>query len=189
MRKILIIDDTQANLNVAKAFFATIPGFEFVYVTNRAEAEKHLEEAYAVITDRSLPYSETSLIGCDFPEDNKSWVERNYIKANGHYLLLKALLSGKPAIMASEHGGLMILNGSVSPSTRMENFSLEQTLQRISTEPIYKDIVNLWEYGNFEGTHIVRKKETMIAHGAPKDIVKTEEIAWQMVWEELQKQF
>ena len=189
MKKILIIDDTQVNLDTAKSFFSKISGYEFLYATNRKDAEKYLEEAYAVITDRSLPYSETSLIGCDFPEDKKGRVENNYIQANGHHLLLKALLSGKPAIMASEHGGLMILNGSVAPSTKMENFSLEETLQRISTEPTYEDIGNLWTYGNFEGTHIVRKEETMKAWGAPKDIVKTEEIAWKMTWEELQKQF
>jgi hypothetical protein len=189
MKKILVIDDTQANLDTAKAFFSTIPNFEFVYVTDRQEAEKHFEEAYAVITDRSLPYSATSLIGCDFPEEETEDVEALTIKANGYFLLLKALLLGKPAIMASEHGGLMIMNGTTAPSKQIENFSLEETLQRISTEPTYEDMDKLWTYGNHEGTHITRKEETMKAWGAPQNILKTEEVAWRMVWEELQKQF
>lgn len=189
MKKILFIDDTKENLDAAKAFFSTIPGFEFVYATNRQEAEKHLEEVYAVITDRSLPYSETSLIGCDFPDNEKEDVEYNYVQTNGYYLLLKALSMGKPAIMASDHGGMIILEGKLVPSTQIENFSLEATLQRMSVKPTYEDVCSFFYHANNEATHAVRLEDTRKSYGAERNIFKTEDKAWVLVWEELQKQF
>ena len=56
MKKILIVEDTQANLDAAKAFFSTISDFEFVFAANRKEAEEFLSSVDAVITDRSMPF-------------------------------------------------------------------------------------------------------------------------------------
>ena len=54
MKKILFVDNTEANLDVAKAFFSTIKAFEFVYATNRKEVETLLPEVDAVITSPSI---------------------------------------------------------------------------------------------------------------------------------------
>ena len=120
MKKILIVEDTQENMDAAKAFFSTIKDFEFVYATNRKEAEDLLESVDAVITDRQIPYVSGENVNSyaedllsEMKEDLSDDFDRYALKflqqRQGYALMAIAYSVNVPVIMASEHGILMAL--------------------------------------------------------------------------------
>jgi hypothetical protein len=179
MKRILIVDDTQANLDAAKAFFSTIPGYEFVYVTNRKDAEACLLEVDALITDRSLPWTDTEQFNCEIPSGASKSLFPNYLQSNGHYLLLKSCLVNKPSIMATDHGkfGLMKL---ANRSKWQEDSSLEDIIF------LMENRTTLDTYFTF-GKHPVVKEIQVL--GWYENLSKTTQQAWKLAWEEIQKQF
>lgn len=193
MKKILIVDDTQANLDAAKAFFSTISGYEFIYATNRKDAEVLLPEAYAVITDRSLPSNtDVEFLDCEIPEDKMGLVKVCFVQANGYHIFYSAHLAGKPVVMAMEHGSFGMSLPKITPINELsenqtsdwdfdpKDFSMEKLLLEIDTNPSLELYDRLWSYGNFGGARHLGWKE---------DLLKTNTEAWKMAWEELQKQF
>ena len=108
MKKILVVDDTPANLDAAKKFFSKKTDFEVIYTTNRKEAEKYLKEVDIVFTDRALPFDEKTVTNFDEtgidPDDKEV-----FMRGNGYYILFEALTNDKKAIMISDHGGTGIL--------------------------------------------------------------------------------
>lgn len=186
MKKILIIDDTQANLDAAKLFFSKISSYEFLYATNRKDAEKYLEEAYAVITDRQMPSkANVELLDCDIPEE-KMTIAKNVSEANGYHLLYTVYLSGKPVVMATEHSALAICLPNITVPTEKQykgdpkDFSLEALLLLINENPNFDSYHSLYRYGNFGGVKNL---------GWNEGVLKTQERAWKMIWEELIKLF
>lgn len=186
MKKILIVDDTQANLDAAKAFFSTISGYEFLYATNRKDAERYLEEVYAVITDRQMPSkAEIEFLDCNISE-HQSFIAKNVSEANGYHLLYTVYLSGKPVVMATEHSALAICLSNITVPTEKQykgdpkDFSLEALLLLINENPTFDSYQSLYRYGNFGGVKNL---------GWNEGILKTQERAWKIIWEELIKQF
>lgn len=190
MKTILVVDDIQANLDTAKSYFSTINDYNFVYASNRRDAEKFLGDAYAVITDGSFPTnSEVKFIDVDYNHsiDGKNcyidkstgetaW-EENIVVANGYWVLFKAVLSGKPAIMLREHGGIYMLLVNENNHNHLGSI-----LNRITTEPTGDDYVSFWRYAHFEGTKYTRDN---ILRGR----TKTQTSSWELAWKRLQEQF
>ena len=56
MKNILIVEQDEKELEVAKLFFSTISGYKFIYVEDRKSAEKILSEVDAVITEPIMFY-------------------------------------------------------------------------------------------------------------------------------------
>lgn len=107
MKKILVVDDKNENLEAAKAFFSTIFGFEFIYCTNRKDAEKLILEVDAVITDRSMPYDENNyynVIPSEIPDYTIDHNLNFFSEVNGDYIFCKVVTLGKPVVMISGHG-------------------------------------------------------------------------------------
>ncbi len=193
--KVLIVEDTQVNLDAAKAFFSTITDYEFVYATNRKDAEKLLEDVYAVITDRSLPSNgEVKFLDCETPNDGKQYFVENIVGANGYHIMYMAHFLGKPVIMASQHGergplGLMrprivevLLERQTTDwsESTLKDFSLEKLLMEVDQSPSADLYHQLWQYGNFGGVNFL---------GWRDGIQKTQEVAWKCTWEKLREQF
>lgn len=166
MRKILIVEDTQANLDAAKAFFSTISGFEFVYATNRKEAEEKIKEADAIITDRSMPFD-------GVPQYNQIAAE-----ANGYLVAANAKKENKPVILLTEHGrlGIGTVNNSVS---RFEEFA--------KLVEIYKGK----EITETEASQIHTAKfgSGIFQISFDWEFVKLSQDCWALALHELQKQF
>lgn len=165
MKTILIVEDTQENLEAAKAYFSTIPGFEFVYATNRKEAEEFLPISYAVITDRNMPYE-------GIPKPDFYEIE------NGYHIAVSAKVAGKPVIMITEHGELAL--GYVNADN--PNFSkAAELVAQFSGRKMTSD-----ERGQLSGvTHIGGVFYLNFTHRVSKKSQK----AWEMAWQELCKQF
>jgi hypothetical protein len=178
MKKILIVDDTQANLDAAKTFFSTIPGYKFVYAISRKDAEVLLTDAYAVITDRSIPWSDLEQFNFLSEGVNKILLQE-YAKVNGDYVLIMAKLMNKPAIMATDHGkfGLMVLK---SVEEFKKDTKLLEILSQMSTNPT-PDL-----YWSFQRNKTVSQGISVKWH---EGMSKTYSKAWSLAWEELQKQF
>lgn len=179
MKKILIVEDTQANLDAAKAFFETISGFEFIFATNKEDAEVALAEADALITDRDLPY---------FTGDNQE-----YDIENGYMLGVLAKMQGKPVLMLTEHGELMISEVNASH----ENFMIaEEAVQNLAG---LKGVKSCAKHGEQEGVYVKAHigKLIDVTHRGSGTIYsfdhingsKKDKSAWQIAWERLQKQF
>ena len=190
MKKILVVDDIQENLDTAKTFFSTVADFEFVYAMNRRDAEKYLDDVYAVITDGSFPTnSEVEFVDVDFnhfanrtdcfidESTGKIAYKENIVQANGLWVLFKTILSGKPAIMLREHGGVYMLLVN-----EKDHSHLRDVLIRISENPTAGDYVSFWRYAHFEGT-----KYTL--DGLISYMKKTDVSAWSLAWKRLQEQF
>ncbi len=85
--KILVVEDTAENMAVAKAFFFTIPEHEFIFCTNRKEAEEILPAVDGMISDRSIPFNDDESQEC-----------------NGISLMFQASLLQITAVGVSNHG-------------------------------------------------------------------------------------
>lgn len=110
-KKILVVDDTPANLDAAKTYFANNTDYEFVYATNRQEAEKLLPECDAVITDAQMPFNENSKELYFKMASEEKFVQPaidlkvgEIMESNGCLLAIEAYLEGKTAIIVSHHG-------------------------------------------------------------------------------------
>lgn len=184
MKKILIVEDAQDNLDAAKAFFSTIPDFEFVYAPDRERAEDLLSKVNAVITDRQIPYIAGEGIESYNKEllqemrgegDNDSYIFMWLQQRQGYAIMAIAHASGLPVVMVSEHGNLMVSCiadnevvkdigvglKSLAPYSR-ESYKLASELNGSTCRN------NL---GNYDG------------------ITKKERQAWAIAWEKLQEQF
>ncbi len=177
MKKILVVDDTQVNLDAAKAFFSTITDFEFVYATNRKDAAGLLEEVDALITDRSLPWTQSELFNCKMPKNIDEIFIDIYLQHNGMYLLMKACLLNKPAILATDHGSfdLMYLRNESGCREDASLHELMLQMEKNATNNTY------WEFGRHPRT---TQDFSVQRH---KDLSKVDSNAWQLAWEELLK--
>ena len=78
--KILVVDDTQENINAAQIASKNFPQHEFVFMTSAEKAFDQIDDFDAIITDLFFPespsgrmtklYQEMQSV---FSEDNKSW--------------------------------------------------------------------------------------------------------------------
>ncbi len=178
MKKILIVDDTQANLDAAKAFFETVSGFEFVFATNKEDAEVALAEVDALITDRDLPY---------FTGD-----KQEHDVENGYMLGILAKLQGKPVLMLTEHGQLMVSE----VNTSHEDFKIaEEAVQKLAG---LRGVKSCAKHGEQEGVDVktyicklmdVTHRGNTIYKFDNINGTKKDKSAWQIAWERLQKQF
>lgn len=178
--KVLIVEDTQVNLDAAKAFFSTITDYEFVYATNRKDAEKLLEDVYAVITDRSLP----SHPDINFLEFNASELEcpgdaELFPQANGNWIANKAFLMKKPCVMATQHGSLFIFFPKIDLHECQKSYApVEQLVINLLENPSNDSYSKLMGFG-------VHGKGAYRVDGVTKSTVE----GWDIAWRELQKQF
>lgn len=126
--EILVVEDTPANLEVAKSYFDTVSELNVDYATNRDDALALLKsKKYSgVITDRSIPgyngetaedISKRAEKIREKYEDVMSELNLKhdirhaahlYHEMNGHYVSMVAESLGIPWIICSEHGGLEI---------------------------------------------------------------------------------
>ncbi len=179
MRKILVVDDTESNLAAAREFFSKVEGYEFVYATNRKDAEVFLEDAYAIITDRSIPSNaEVELFDCEIPEEEVEMTNA-IIQTNGYYLLLRAFLLGKPAVMAAEHGKLGILFADPDQETEI----LKALLDNIARAPSFEHYLALF-VSQQDG-----RRTDITRDGWQEGVFKTQPSAWAKIWTELQQKF
>lgn len=196
MKKILVVEDTLENLEVAKLFFSKVVGFEFIYATNREEAEKCIDEVYAVITDRSIPMTtDANFIDCELTPEDCPFGEQeviDYIKmANGFYILYKSYFEKKPVIMISDHGNLILVWPAIveSPTTNCSS-KTKLSFSNSSTADVLQDILfniknnpSAWAYKDLciYGNRIGRSELCYCT--------KTEVEAWEIAWKRLQEQF
>ena len=108
MKKILIVDDTIENLEAAKKFFSQNKEYEFLYATNRSEAEKLLPECDALITDIQMPFNNES---------------KEVSGLNGKLLEIEAYHMEKPAISLSQHGDGLIWKSPTFDTTKINGAS------------------------------------------------------------------
>lgn len=165
MKKILIIDDTEENLDAAREFFSKITGFEFSFVMNRREAEELLKVSDAVITDGSFPY-----------ETEKNF--NNSHGLNGHYVLLLASSQNKPGILLSDHGEQFY--SKIAKSQEASKRVIEE--QFTNFDPF--DMVRYGEYWN-----IAKTPEIIVELPTRNYTTKKDSSGWEYGWKELQKQF
>lgn len=165
MKKVLIIDDRQENLEAAKKFFSNIQGFEFLFVTNRKEAEKLLEISDAVITDGSFPYKD----------------ERNFDNAhglNGYYILLLASAQNKPGILLSDHGEQFY--SKLAQSQKTSKKVLKEELANF-------DPLNMDHYAKYWS--IAYNPDIIVNLPTRSFTTKKNSSGWEYGWKELQRQF
>ena len=187
IKTILIVDDTQENLDAAKAFFDTITDFQFVYATNRKDAENQLDNVDAVITDRRLPANgNVKFLDCEVA-DKDLFLMDSLLEANGYHILYSAYFKNKPTVMISGHGNATALFlpsvKELTPSQIKylpEDFSLERLLEDINKGPSTLLYENLHTYGNYGGVKHL---------GWNEHLLKTHQEAWRKALEELKKQF
>ncbi len=119
MKKILIVDDTPANLEAAKAYFSQNVDFEFLYATDRKSAEELILTCDALITDAQMPFddkSETAYqiskekILTQTPERINEFHLDNVMASNGKLLALEAIIRNKPCVVISHHGTALTVN-------------------------------------------------------------------------------
>jgi hypothetical protein len=178
MKKVLIVEDTQENLDAAKAFFKTISGFEFVYATNKEDAVVALAEADALITDRDMPYFDGAKV--------------DYSPENGYMLGILAKMQGKPVIMLSEHGQLLISNVN---NTTADFEAVKEVVEKLAQlKGIGPD--DRWDNEELKPTFgklikICHQGENVYKFNYKNEVTgtKKDEIAWRTAWERLQEQF
>ncbi|MEJ0002050.1 MAG: hypothetical protein WDN09_02630 [bacterium] len=169
MKTILIVEDTQANLDAAKAFFSTVSDNRFVYAVNRKEAEELMDSVDGVISDRDLPYEER--------------VRTNELE-NGYAIIMNAKGKGLPAVLVSEHGRLNIF--TAHPKHRYFESTFNHASHMIGRKFDFANkgdvaFIDMFP-GIYESDHVVTAQGFV-------GISKTSPAAWQMAWQELQKQF
>lgn len=188
-KRILIVEDTAENMETAKKFFEGLlsSDFEFVYCKNRQEADRNFEEAYAVITDRSIPYNDEHISDAQssqFCKDTE-YTKCKLPEVNGTYLMLKAKVQKKPSVLITEHGSLGI--GTQPLELNFDSF--QETLLYIIDEK-KKNGCLFWsdyEYLYWFGCRCWESIRTDFC--SYRDVKKTSTDAWRIAWEELQKQF
>ncbi len=171
MKKILIVEDTQANLEAAQSFFATIPGYEFLYAVNRKEAEALIQTADAVITDRNMPYE-------GIPKNPNF-----YQIENGYQIALYSKLLGKPTLMLTEHGRLGF--GLVDVDSPGFHSGSE------AAKAAFGKNISCLDDSGLEDTimEACHRSGMAVRIDWRVEIPKTSIEAWKLGWEELQKQF
>ena len=106
-KRILVVDDTPANIEAAKAYFSHEPDHEYVYATDRKTAEELLPTVDALITDREMPYQQDEMKENYKLEDMDEY--KLALQTNGYILMAKALEKNIPAIMITSHRDTFIL--------------------------------------------------------------------------------
>ncbi len=167
MKKVLIVEDTQENLESAKAFFSTIPGFEFVYATNRKEAESLLPAVDAMITDRSMPF------------DGIPQYSELDAQANGYLLAVNAKTMKKQVVMVSAHGNRAGITAVNISSVGFNKIA---------------ELVNAYagrEISEIEAGNVGRAKfgSGVFEFEWVDNLSKTSSECWSLAWGQLQKQF
>lgn len=168
IKTILVVEDTVENMEVAKQYFSGIEGYEFIFASNRSEADELLDQCDALITDRSIPYK----------------VEEKEDEANGFYLLLKASLLGKKSLMVTSHGNSYgqgvatidddsreVVAAMIAKIGKLQVYNPNYTFLSDFRNSYYKDWASINWFGMGQGPS------------------KTDSRAWRYAWEELQKQF
>lgn len=170
MKKILVVDDTLENIEAAKEFFSSIPGFEFVYATNKEDAEVLLPDAYALITDGNFPYFEG---------------DKEYSPDSGYLLGILAKMEGKPVIMITEHGGLRLSE----VNNNCEDFEkVKEIAKRLSNLKGRNNGAELYYLCEGDFMELVHRRSNIynfdFIHATKKD-----SLSWLIAWERLQNQF
>ena len=163
--KILVVEDSLENIELAKKYVADdhefTEGYEFIYVTNRKDAEKLLHTVDGVITDRSIPYDAASTYECE---------------VNGYYIAALAINLKKPFIMMTSHGD------SLGIGIKTDNLiGLEEELIRFSrvVNPMYES----------PEAHRFRKYYYKWISISWKDgYTKLQLTSWMIVWTKLKQQ-
>lgn len=185
MKKIIVVDDTPANLDAAKSFFSKIKDVNFVFCINRKEAQNHLVSADGIITDIDMPFLE--------PKGHWSAEE-------GSLLAIYAKSIGKKVVIASEHGSLELgLVDNSHPDFIAATQSITQFLdQEFNWDALTeKGIVDLPDFASLwvrSKMFVVSKYYIVngsLSNGLAKDsiyeidydISKTTERAWELAWQ------
>ncbi len=206
--KILIIEDTQANFEVAKSFFSQITEHEFIYAENFIEAMNALADIDAVITDRSMPYCSN----IELPQ-NWSFSDRSYINGRfGTFIHIKCIELGIPVISIADHGDVMFFEYDVSkwesavdPALAILNEDIQccnefhkrndklfQREELSSLENYCKLIDGLARGENLHQSFIIRNVATfgdISSVDVYEGLHKRDSKSWLLSWQKLQQKF
>ena len=172
MKKILIVDDKQVNLDAAKAFFAQIKDYEFIYATCRSEAEKFLPEVDAVITDCELPY----ITGETMPTHLEDCMD-----INGYAIVIHAMALKKPIIMVSHHGNVFVRHYANPQNLwKATQAEFDEAFKNSIGDCLYscKDWYYKYDHCNFFNGETI-----------DQNLSKENQSGWEFAWKELCKQF
>lgn len=158
-KTILVVDDTQANIDAAKAYFANNTDFDFVYAMNRKTAEEILPTVDGVITDRSIPFDEND-------------TER---QSEGSLLFLLAKAFGKEVVMVTGHGGRLGIGGHV-----LKDESQSETIYDEVKTSIGKPFSKNFDSNNPTKLELMLFKNVGDKFDWQEGVNKTSEIAWEL---------
>jgi len=191
MKKILVVEDTLENMEVAKIFFSKINDFVFIFCANRKEAQQYLREVDAVITDRDMPFESREKEG-------------SYTPVEGCILAIQAKNLEKDVVIISEHGTLQIgivdeKDSNFSKASKIAEMSLNRDWETVKKE----ENIRFREERDIElytRPPLIIFKIFALDSGIEIEILpdegsyytkipKISEKAWLLAWQELLKQF
>ncbi len=171
MKKILIVDDTPANLEAAKAYFSKNTDFEFAYAADRKSAEELLPGCDILITDREMPYQQGEKRE-DYKLEDKDDYE-NALKAHGYALLAEGAALEKPSLMVSSHQTLLFM--------KLDKLEFAKaTVQLLKAHDPYSE-------ESFRAAFKVNFQKDFV--GEYPDIDKADPSTWELVFTKLSEEF
>lgn len=197
MKKVLIVEDTLVNLEAAKAYFSTIPEYEFIYTTNRKDAQAIIPSVCAVVTDRQIPYitDETieayheSIVNKEKGFYTKDFVLRKIQEVHGYALTAIAYALDIPVIMVSEHGDIQIFYVTTNDSFKEDLKTIGAILPQL--DPYSKEsyeiahwLTECW-FGEGHEIKLIDLDCFRERGNGEKKNPKT----WEVIWKDLQKEF
>ncbi len=178
-KKILVVDDSPKNIEVAKAFFGNNSEYEFIYAMDNKTGEELLDGCDAVITDRSMPYKIDEKEE-DYQDEAQMKYERS-ISVHGFKLFAAAKAKGLPAVMISSHGPHATLFKWISGQEGARKYyELLKTLDPYSVD-----------YGNIGHKEIIGfgkpEEDQHITSESLCEVNKENPLAWKLGFAELLK--
>lgn len=203
--KILVVDSDPVSLRMARRFFSQHPGcefYEFIYCSNRSQADEEIVGASALIVGLDLVYSsekpfnvdaiimgvevleeaevlESAFIHALQEEPSNSGFTEIPLRVNAMYLVLKAKYLSMPNVVYR----------SVSRGDNFHEKSfIEIDLSKEEVDSTYNILSEIHESPKADD---YLKLEEITSERIMEDSVRAETLLkfWEMAWKNLQKQF
>ncbi len=197
MKKVLIVCSKKVDLDNAKQYFSSIPGYEFAFHSNRLDAEAVLESTDILITDANIPYSPNDSIG-EYPRyfelinrgvDESDFLplteEEAYAAAtslNGWTLMLQVKTRNIPNLMIGEYGTFKKLDMLTIPKKASQPSDELLALTKGDTRKKWKEFAERFDsYWNENRLSIYWNQR----EGAKSTGITTD---WEVAWGQIVKQ-
>lgn len=197
MKKVLIVCSNQVDLDAAKTFFSTIPGYDFLFHSNRLDAQAILESSDILITDANIPYSPNDSID-EYPHyfelinngiDENDFIplskEEAYAAAtglNGWALMLQVKTRNIPNLMIGEYGTFKKLDMLKIPDKASQPSKELLALTKGDTRKNWREFAEKFDsYWNENHQFFC-----WCQHAGEKSTGITTD--WEIVWEQIKKQ-